>query len=289
MIANRAVALVYRLVAVVSAVAGLSLLLDLGTGRPDWGAFLYYTGMSNLLCLVWLTAGLVTAIRGLRREGTIGSATSHPRTGAAVMMAITVTMLIYLTMLEPPHSPNVLDWFQQYDATNLLVHIATPCLVVLDWFLFAPKGRLRWFDPLLWLLIPLGYLGFSWLWAAAGGASATSATVCLTRSSTSRPTASRPCSSRWGSCSSRSRSSATSTSAWTACWPASRPATAADQTRPPQDSSKNASLPVVSPARSAASKLSCSASPPVAVTSTRSSPRATASNAHRSDAAPCSG
>lgn len=169
MIANRAVALVYRLVAVVSAVAGLSLLLDLGTGRPDWGAFLYYTGMSNLLCLVWLTAGLVTAIRGLRREGTIGSATSHPRTGAAVMMAITVTMLIYLTMLEPPHSPNVLDWFQQYDATNLLVHIATPCLVVLDWFLFAPKGRLRWFDPLLWLLIPLGYLGFSWLWAAAGG------------------------------------------------------------------------------------------------------------------------
>ena len=83
------------------------------------------------------------------------------------MMAITVTMLIYLIVLVPTR-------FQQGDAdifsfTDNLIHIITPCLVIGDWLLFVPKGTFRWIDPLRWTLIPYAYLVFGFIYGALGG------------------------------------------------------------------------------------------------------------------------
>ena len=44
--------------------------------------------------------------------------------------------------------------------------IITLCLLIADWLFFVRKGSFRWFDPLLWTLIPYAYLVFGFTRAA---------------------------------------------------------------------------------------------------------------------------
>jgi hypothetical protein len=108
-------------------------------------------------------------IRGLARSGPKGPALPWPRLGAAVMMAITVTMLVYLVVLVPYVYVQGGGDYRPFTLTDDLIHIVTPCLVIVDWFLFAPKGRLRLFDPVLWAIPPYLYLAFAFIWPALGG------------------------------------------------------------------------------------------------------------------------
>lgn len=163
----RPVALVYRLIALALILTGIIRYSDVLTGAPDWTTLLFYTMVSNLIALFWMLLLVVRTVRDLGRSGTRGTSTPSPRWSAAVMMAVTVTMLIYLIVLVPTR-------FQDGDGdifslTDNLIHIVTPCLMIGDWLLFVPKGMLRRFDPLLWPLIPYAYLTFAFVFGALGG------------------------------------------------------------------------------------------------------------------------
>ncbi|WP_460796099.1 Pr6Pr family membrane protein [Microbacterium sp. GXF0217] len=90
-------------------------------------------------------------------DGTRGASTPSARFSGAVMEAITVTMLVYLFVLVPTTfaQPGA---YEPFTLTDNLIHIITPCLLMADWLLFVRKGAFRWFDPLLWTLIPYAYL-----------------------------------------------------------------------------------------------------------------------------------
>lgn len=163
----RPAALVYRLVAIGLIVTGIVRYAELLSGSPDWSTLLFYTMISNLLCLGWMLLLVVRTMRDLRRFGARGTSTPSARWSGAVMMAITVTMLIYLVVLVPTRFADGDD--DIFSLTDNLIHIVTPCLVIADWLLFVPKGRFRWFDPLLWTLIPYAYLTFAFVFGALGG------------------------------------------------------------------------------------------------------------------------
>jgi uncharacterized membrane protein YhaH (DUF805 family) len=163
----RPVALVYRIIALALILTGIIRYSDVLSGSPDWSTLLFYTMVSNLIALFWMLLLVVRTVRDLGRSGTRGTSTPSPRWSAAVMMAVTVTMLIYLIVLVPTR-------FQDGDGgifslTDNLIHIVTPCLMIGDWLLFVPKGMLRRFDPLLWPLIPYAYLTFAFVFGALGG------------------------------------------------------------------------------------------------------------------------
>lgn len=163
----RPMALAYRLIALGLILTGIIRYSDVLTGTPDWSTLLFYTMVSNLIALVWMLLLVVRTLRDLGRHGIRGTSTPSPRWSAAVMMAITVTMLIYLVVLVPTR-------FQDGDSdifslTDNLIHIVTPCLMIGDWLLFVPKGALQRFDPLLWPLIPYAYLTFAFVFGALGG------------------------------------------------------------------------------------------------------------------------
>lgn len=166
---RRPVALVYRLVAVVVIATGIIRLGGLLSGEPVWSTFLFYTGQSNVVCLVWMTLLVVATIRDLSAHGTRGLTAPSPRLGAAVMMAITVTMLIYLVLLAPDAFRQSGGEYRPFGPTDDLVHIVTPFLVIGDWLLFTPRGHLRAYDPLLWTIPPYAYLVFAYTWVALGG------------------------------------------------------------------------------------------------------------------------
>jgi hypothetical protein len=167
--ASRPVALVFRLVTIGLIVTGLVRLIGLFSGGAAWVAFTFYTTLSNVLCLAWMILLVGATIRDMAKDGPKGVALPWPRLGAMVMMAITVTMLIYLVVLVPAVFVQSGGDYQPFTLTDDLIHIVTPCLVTADWFLFAPKGRLRLFEPVLWGIPPYLYLLFAFAWPALGG------------------------------------------------------------------------------------------------------------------------
>lgn len=140
---------------------------DVLTAAPNWTTLLFYTMVSNLLCLVWMILLIVRTARDLRQTGPRGTSTPSARGSGAVMMAITVTMLIYLVVLVPTRFAD--GDSDIFSLTDNLIHIITPLLMIVDWLVFVPKGSFRWIDPLLWTLIPYAYLVWAFVYGSLGG------------------------------------------------------------------------------------------------------------------------
>ena len=164
---SRPVALVYRLLVLAVILTGVIRHADLLTGEPSWTTVLFYTMVSNLICLAWVLLLIVRTVRDLRQSGPFGTSTPSARVSGAVMFAITVTMLIYLIVLVPTRFAD--GDAEIFSLTDNLIHIITPVLVIVDWLVFVPKGSFRWVDPLLWTLIPYAYLTWAFAYGAVGG------------------------------------------------------------------------------------------------------------------------
>ena len=167
-IAFRPAALVFRALACALIATGLVRLGRLLSGAPDWRVFLFYTAQSNVVCLAWMLVLLVVTAAQLASQGTRGVSAPSPRLAAAVMMTITVTMGVYLVLLAPNAFQQSGGAYRPFGLTSDLVHIVAPCLIIADWLAFTPKGRLRWFDPLMWTIPPYAYLVFAFTRIALG-------------------------------------------------------------------------------------------------------------------------
>ncbi|MGO3886164.1 MAG: Pr6Pr family membrane protein [Mycetocola sp.] len=165
---NRFGALGWRVLAVIVITIGILRVSGLATGEPVWSAFLFYTTLSNVLCLIWMLMSAIRTVQDIRDEGWRGTSSPSPRFGGAVMMAITVTMLIYLVLLAPAAYAQEGD-YEPFTLTDTLVHIITPLIVIIDWAVFVGKGQFRRADPVLWAIIPYIYLAFGFSRAALGG------------------------------------------------------------------------------------------------------------------------
>lgn len=164
----RPLALFFRVVSLVLIAAGIVRITGIFTSDPGWASLTFYTVQSNLLCLLWVALLILATVRDIAKTGPRGYSTPSARWSAAVMMAITITMLVYLIVLVP--ATFVQDsGYVPFSLTDNLIHIITPCLLIVDWLLFVPKGHLRPFDPFLWAIIPLVYLVFAFVYGGLGG------------------------------------------------------------------------------------------------------------------------
>ena len=167
-IPDRRLALAFRIAAVLLVAWGIGRITGIFAGQVSGVQFLYFTVLSNILCLGWLAFLAVRTGLDLARSGPRGASAPAPRFGGAVMMSITVTMLIYLIILVPEAFTQNTG-YRPFTLTDNLIHIVTPVLVILDWLLFTPKGSFRWYDPPLWAAIPYLYLVFAFGYGALGG------------------------------------------------------------------------------------------------------------------------
>ncbi len=136
--------LIYRAIYVALVAVALVLDFEFLQGRANWYYLNYYTILSNIACLVFFTLALFHPQR------------ITPRAEGAITFCIAITGIIYATMLAPADIAE--GHFFNFE--NIVLHYVAPIMVILDWLLFCPKGRLRTTDPLLWLCIPLSYFGY---------------------------------------------------------------------------------------------------------------------------------
>ena len=131
---------------------GLQYGLMLG-GNPHMGAgeltlnfFSYFTILSNFLVALALTAPAVAP------NSRLGRWALSEGVRAAVAMYIVVVGVTYHFLLAATWNPQ--GWSL---LANNLLHYVMPAAFVIDWLAFTPKGRLRWIDPVKWLVPVLAY------------------------------------------------------------------------------------------------------------------------------------
>ena len=157
---NKRLYFIYRFLTIASLACGLILNL-INTYSPST-LMAYYTMQSNLFCLlVFIFFPMIKKNR--KNLYSVGK--------GAITIAILLTATVYLVALLPngysmcPLTGNITS----KTIGNLLVHVISPICVTLDYFLFDEKGNFKLYYPWLWLIIPLMYVEFVYIFHARGG------------------------------------------------------------------------------------------------------------------------
>ena len=130
------------------AVLGFAAQLGLFQGVLNRSYLVYYTNLSNLLCMLFMFPALAGAL-SKKETGDFA-----PGLKFVFVIMISVTFLLYNLLLAD--YPSVLAYFSSLK--NGLNHCILPILFVLDWVLFYERGKSRWTWPLLSILPPFFYV-----------------------------------------------------------------------------------------------------------------------------------
>lgn len=150
---ERVVATALACVGLFALVLQYYLLLQVAGGQGlSWGEgtlrFLsYFTIQANILVALML---LAFALRPKIEEWTV-----HPFERSAIASYVAVVALAYFTTLRELWSPHGAQ-----GVADVLLHYVVPLGYIAFWLFVMRKAGLRWYDPLLWLIYPIFYLGF---------------------------------------------------------------------------------------------------------------------------------
>jgi hypothetical protein len=148
---ERIAAVVLALIGVFGIVLQYYLLLeatrDLSLSKATLRFFSYFTIQADILVVLMLTS---FALRPKIEEWTV-----HPFERSAIASYIVVVALVYVTTLRELWAPQGAQWL-----ADVLLHYLMPLAYLAFWLFVMRKAGLRWYDPLLWLIYPVFYLGF---------------------------------------------------------------------------------------------------------------------------------
>ncbi len=112
--------------------------------------FSFFTIWSNTLIVIMMVA-LMT------QRGALYRFFERPSVQAACCLYIIFVGLAYWGLLGDAPRESIGDWIAE-----LTGHTLSPILGLVYWWVAVPRGQLRWWNPLTWLIFPLTYLGY-WL------------------------------------------------------------------------------------------------------------------------------
>ena len=163
---KRKISFVYRLVIILSLTTGL--ILNFRTTNSIQFLISYYTMQSNIICLFAFSAFEIAQLKGDKYK----KSELYYAIKGMITIAIVVTGIVYLMALVPNNMPMYNIYHSQLKEKiigNALVHVISPILVTLDYFLFDEKGNFKNFYPFIWLFFPLHYIIYVFLYRARGG------------------------------------------------------------------------------------------------------------------------
>ena len=163
MIKNKRIALIYRMAAMLAAIAGVLELLSVFDGKFSIGTLYYYTTLSNILVIVLFGMLIARTISGIRK-GDKENACYYPRVSMICTIDILLTFGVFWVLLVPYMNGSMKLW----TFGNLSVHAITPLLCLLDYILFTEPHRLKYRDIYYVAVFPIFYVIFSSIAGLAG-------------------------------------------------------------------------------------------------------------------------
>ncbi|HAH64441.1 MAG TPA: hypothetical protein DCL72_02950, partial [Rhizobiales bacterium] len=120
--------------------------------------FSYFTMLSNILVALAMT------LPWLAPNSALAAFFSRPSVRTALATYIIIVAAIYHVILRPLWNPQ--GWQLVAD---MIEHVATPGLYMVDWLLFVPKGTIAAKSVLGWLIFPIAYAAYSLIHGAVTG------------------------------------------------------------------------------------------------------------------------
>lgn len=150
--------LIYRLIIIIVSAVGLYLNFKFLTFEKG---ILYFTNLSNLLCLIYFTVLVILMLAKKNKDNDM-----HYIIKGMVTMAISLTMIVYNLLISSSSAAAI---FENHQLECNLVHIVVPLLVIFDYILFGKKGRLKKEYPLIWSFVLVAYQLFVVIYTINGG------------------------------------------------------------------------------------------------------------------------
>ncbi len=161
MIKNRTAQLIFQTIyctlGLVGCIACLGIFDDIKMFR--WDFYVYFTNISNFLCLGVMIAELIQTAK--KNEDSYVSAA--PMMKFVGILGILLTFLVFNIMLAGAEGRDPqLNW----RIGSLTFHVVLPIMYIADWFLFYQRRKCRWYYPIVSVGFPLGYAIFLLIHAA---------------------------------------------------------------------------------------------------------------------------
>jgi hypothetical protein len=155
MIKNRTAQLIYQTfyctLGLVGCVACLGIFDNIDMFR--WDFYVYFTNISNFLCLGVMFAGLIQTAK--KKEDSY--VTAVPVLKFIGMLGILLTFLMFNIMLAGAEGRDPqLNW----RIGSISFHVVLPIMYLLDWFLFYERKKCKWFYPFAAAGFPIAYAVF---------------------------------------------------------------------------------------------------------------------------------
>ena len=155
MIKNRTAQLIFQTVyctlGLVGCIACLGIFDNIDMIR--WDFYVYFTNLSNFLCLGVMLAALIQTAK--KKEDSY--VTSTPVLKFIGMLGILLTFLVFNIMLAGAEGRDPqLNW----RVGSLCFHVVLPVLYIADWFLFYERRQCKWQYPIVSISFPLAYAIF---------------------------------------------------------------------------------------------------------------------------------
>ena len=163
MIKNRTTQIVFQTVFCVLGVIGIMASLGYFEAQFKPNFYVWYTNLSNYICIGFMFVSLAKTIK-LANKKEDGLITLAPTFKFLCVIMILVTCLVYNVLLA---KDSVKPYF--LTVSNLTLHLILPIMFVLDWVLFYPHGKTKWYYPLLSVVMPFIYVVFVLIRAAIIG------------------------------------------------------------------------------------------------------------------------
>lgn len=157
MIKNRMTATIFRGAAMIFALGCVMRQVGVFSGSVNFPIMMYYTIQSNILAGVMFAILFFRTLKGLRAEGAKGSAGYLARFEMVCVIDLFLTFFVYWVMLVP-QSFSMDGDMGLWTFDNLAVHLITPLLCLVDYFLFTKPGHLKYKDTFAVLIYPLSYV-----------------------------------------------------------------------------------------------------------------------------------
>lgn len=161
MIKSRICQLVFQTAYCMLAIVAVAANLGLFKGEFNSDFYVYYTNLSNYICIGFMFASLVYTIKSANKKED-GYISLAPTFKFLCVILISVTFLVYNILLAKENT--IAEYFTSL--TNLTMHVILPIMFVLDWVLFYQHPNVKWYYPLLSTIMPLIYVGFILIRAA---------------------------------------------------------------------------------------------------------------------------
>ena len=127
-----------------------------------WDFYIYFTNLSNYLCLGIMIAELVASVK--KKED--GYVNACPKLKFVGLVAILLTFCVFNFILAGEKGR---DPMRNWEIGSVLLHVVLPIMYVIDWFVFDERGKTKWKYIFSAISFPAIYFAFVVVHAAILG------------------------------------------------------------------------------------------------------------------------